>query len=163
MTSLPSSHAAVPHPRAKTAVTRDVQDARAQAAADMFMAFRPQSNGVPHWLGQELTVAQVHALFLLGREGPMPMGRIAERLGVSMTSATGIVARIHRHGLLARVPLLDDRRVVLCMLTDAGRLVIDEMQGRRADVATKALAVLDEQELAEFHRLIRLILERTTT
>jgi DNA-binding MarR family transcriptional regulator len=129
-------------------------------AADVFAAFRPPVPGVPPWLGQELTVSQIHTLFMLAREGPMPMGRIAERLGVSMASATGIVARIHRHGLLSRVPLLDDRRVVLCMLTDEGRRIVDEMQGRRADVTTKALSVLDETELAEFHRLVRLILER---
>ena len=142
-------------------VTRTTADPIATVAADVFNAFRPQTHGVPPWLGQELTLTQMHIVFALAREGPMPMGRIAERLGVSMASATGIVARIHRHGLLARVPLLDDRRVVLCVLTDQGRLLVDEMEGRRADVAAKALAVLDATELAEFHRLVRLILERS--
>ena len=135
-------------------------DPIAVVAADVFAAFAPKSHDVPPH-GQELTFTQMHILFALAREGAMPMGRIAERLGVSLASASGIVARIHRHGLLARVPLMDDRRVVLCILTDQGRLLVDEIQGRRADVATKALAALDETELAQFHRLVRLILERT--
>ena len=135
-------------------------DPRTALAMDLFTAFSPRSHGSPKWLDQELTFAQVHILILLGREGPLAMGKLAERLGVSVASATGIVARIERHGMLVRGHRTDDRRVVECLLTDAGRSLLEEMQDRRMDVATKALSVLDDPELAEFHRLVRVVLER---
>jgi DNA-binding MarR family transcriptional regulator len=130
-------------------------------AADMFAAFRPSRTSEPGWLGQELTLGQIHILFVIGREGPLPMGRLAERFGVSIASATGIVARIERRGLVTRIHRTDDRRVVECVLTDAGRRLVDEMSGRRTDFATKALGLLHDDELADYHRLIRVILERS--
>ncbi|MGA8031484.1 MAG: hypothetical protein WCB48_03750, partial [Casimicrobiaceae bacterium] len=56
----------------------------------------------------------------------------------------------------------DDRRVVECILSDVGRSLLDEMSGRRIEKARRALAVLTPGELAEFHRLIRLIADRSS-
>ena len=55
----------------------------------------------------------------------------------------------------------DDRRVVECVPSDAGRSLIDEMSGHRDQMARRALAVLAPDELAEFHRLICLIADRS--
>ena len=127
----------------------------------MAHAFHTPGPGLPGWLAQDLTLAQVRTLFLIGHEAPLPMGRIAEILGVSVASASGIVDRLERHGLVARRHRTDDRRVVECVLSDAGRLLIDEMSGRRIEMARQALAVLSPDELAEFHRLVCLIADRS--
>jgi DNA-binding MarR family transcriptional regulator len=128
---------------------------------DMARAFHAPGPGLPHWLGQDLTLAQVRTLFLIAREAPLPMGRIAEILGVSVASATGIVDRLERHGLVARGHRTDDRRVVECVPSDAGRRLIDDMSGRRVEMARRALDVLAPDELAAFHRLICLIADRS--
>lgn len=129
--------------------------------ADVERAFHVPEPGLPGWLGQDLTLAQVRTLFLIAHEAPLPMGRIAEILGVSVASSSGIVERLERHGLVARQHRTDDRRVVDCVTSDAGRRLIDEMSGRRMEMARRALAVLAPDELTEFHRLICLIADRS--
>jgi DNA-binding MarR family transcriptional regulator len=136
-------------------------DRLAAVIADMAHAFHAPGPGLPGWLAQDLTLAQVRTLFLIGHEAPLPMGRIAEILGVSVASASGIVERLERHGLVVRQHRTDDRRIVDCVLTDVGRGFIDEMSGRRIEMARRALDVLTPDELTEFHRLVCLIAERS--
>ena len=136
-------------------------DRLAAVIADMAHAFHSPGPGLPGWLAQDLTLAQVRTIFLIAHEAPLPMGRIAEILGVSVASASGIVDRLERHDLVTRRHRTDDRRVVDCILTDVGRGLIDEMSGRRIEMARKALVVLTPDELAEFHRLVCLIAERS--
>ena len=136
-------------------------DGVAAVVADMGRAFHVPGPGLPVWLAQDLTLAQVRTLFLIARRAPVPMGRIAEILGVSLASASGIVDRLERHGLVEREHRTDDRRIVDCVLTDVGRGFIDEMSGRRIEMARRALDVLTPDELTEFHRLVCLIAERS--
>jgi DNA-binding MarR family transcriptional regulator len=137
-------------------------DLLATVVTDMAHAFHSPGPGLPGWLAQDLTLAQVRTLFLIAHEAPLPMGRIAEMLGVSVASASGIVDRLERHDLVVRHHRTDDRRVVECVPSDAGRHLIDEMSGRRIEMARRALGVLAPDELAEFHRLVRLIAERSS-
>jgi DNA-binding MarR family transcriptional regulator len=119
-----------------------------------------QGPEVPEWVAQELTFGQMRLLYLLSKHGPAPMSRVAEWLGVGLPAASGTVDRVERHGLVAREHRLDDRRVVECQLTDAGRRLIDEIAGMRLDMMRQFLAVLNEDELAEMARVITLALER---
>ena len=134
----------------------------AAVMSDMARAFHlPGGPGLPAWLAQDLTLAQVRTLFLIAHEAPLPMGRLAEILGVSVASASGIVERLERHGLVVRQHRTDDRRIVDCVLTDVGRGIIDEMSGQRVEMARRALDVLTPDELADFHRLVCLIADRS--
>jgi DNA-binding MarR family transcriptional regulator len=121
-------------------------------------------NGDPHdvpgWVAQELTFSQMRLLFLLSKKGPAPMSRIAEWLGVGLPTASGTVERVERHGLVTRRHRLDDRRVVECMLTDAGRRLIDEIYGMRLEMMRQVLGVLNEDELGQMARLMTVIAER---
>jgi DNA-binding MarR family transcriptional regulator len=128
---------------------------------DMARAFHAPGPGRPNWMAQDLTLAQVRTLFLIAHDAPLPMGRIAEILGVSVASVSGIVERLERHDLVVREHRTDDRRVVECVPSDAGRSLIDEMSGHRDQMARRALAVLAPDELAEFHRLICLVADRS--
>jgi len=109
---------------------------------------------------RDLTMGQIRLLFLLQREGSLPMGRIAEVFDLSSTAATGFVERIERHGLVERRHRSDDRRVVECALTTIGERFLDELSGVRLDVIRSALSALEPDELAEFRRLLRRIRER---
>lgn len=116
---------------------------------------------IPNWAEQELTFGQMRLLFLLGKHGPSPMSRIAEWLGVGLPTASGIVERVERHGLVARQHRSDDRRVVDCQLTEAGRRLIDQIYGMRLEMMRQFLGVLKEDELADMARLLTIVLERT--
>ncbi len=116
---------------------------------------------VPGWVDQELTFGQMRLLFLLGKHGPAPMSRVAEWLGVGLPTASGVVERVERHGLVAREHRLDDRRVVDCHLTDGGRLLIDQIYGMRLEMMRQFLGVLEDDELADMARLLNIVLDRS--
>lgn len=117
---------------------------------------------VPEWAGRELTFGQVRLVFLLGKHGPVPMSRIAEWLGVGLPAATGYVERVERHGLVERRHRTDDRRVVECALTSAGRELIGQITGFQRQAMRETLGVLDQSELADLARLVALVARRTS-
>ena len=119
------------------------------------------AHDVPEWVAQEITFSQMRLLFLLSRNGPAPMSRIAEWLGVGLPTASGTVDRVERHGLVVRQHRLDDRRVVDCQLTDAGRRLIDEITGAQLEMMRQVLGVLNEDELVQMAGLITTMVERT--
>ena len=49
---------------------------------------------VPDWVAQDLTFGQMRILFLLSKHGPSPISRVAEWLGVGLSSASGVVDRV---------------------------------------------------------------------
>jgi len=118
---------------------------------------------VPDWAAQELTFGQMRLLFLLGKHGPSPIGRIAEWLGVGLPAASGTVDRVERHGLVGRRHRADDRRIVECHLTVAGRELLEGITGLHRQVLRATLGVLRPEELAELGRLISLVVERTAS
>ncbi len=121
-----------------------------------------QHHAMPGWLGQDRSMGQMRLLFLLEAEGPVPMSRIAEKLGTGMPAASGIVDRVERHGLVARIHRADDRRVVECRLTDAGRDLVAEVSGRRNAYTRQVLVLLTDDELEQLDRILSAVVERMT-
>ncbi len=121
------------------------------------------AHDVPGWVAQELTFGQMRLLFLLNKNGPAPMSRIAEWLGVGLPTASGTVERVERHGLVERRHRLDDRRIVECHLTDEGRHLIAEISGSRLETMRRILGVLSGDELEQMARLITIVVDRTRT
>jgi DNA-binding MarR family transcriptional regulator len=105
-----------------------------------------------------ISLVHLNVLALVEAEGPMPMGKLADALDVSVASLTGIVSRMELRGLVQRVHSEHDRRVVLVRQTDAGAEVflgIDEH--RRMALAKLASTLTDEQisGLLAGHRALR--------
>jgi DNA-binding MarR family transcriptional regulator len=115
---------------------------------------------MPEWFAHELTFAQMRLLFLLERHGPSPVGHVAEWFGVGLPAASGIIDRVEKHGLVERRHRLDDRRVVECSLTDAGRQLLDDITGIQRRRLRQLLSVLTEAELADFARLLSTVRDR---
>jgi DNA-binding MarR family transcriptional regulator len=115
---------------------------------------------IPGWLAAELTIGQLRLLSRLAREGATSMSGIADWLGTGLTSVTGAVERLERHGLVERRHATNDRRVVEVHLTDRANELVAEMAGVRMEVVRTALAVLEPAELAELDRLLAAIIAR---
>ncbi len=130
------------------------------AATDLIRVFHGMPRQFPPSAARDMTFGQVRLLFLLQREGAQPMGRIADVFDLSSTASTGFVARIESHGLVERRHRSDDRRVVECVLTDAGQRFLDGFSGIRLDIIRHALSALEPDDLAEFGRLLCVIRDR---
>ena len=150
-------HVTAYYPRVTERTATELQ--LTDAASDLVGVFHGMPRQAPPSPARDLTMGQIRLLFLLGREGSLPMGRIAEVFDLSSTAATGFVGRIERHGLVERRHRSDDRRVVECAVTTMGERFLEELSGVRMDVVRSALSTLAPDELAEFHRLLRRIRE----
>ena len=94
-----------------------------------------------------ISMTHFHVLTLLRHNEAMPMGRLADILDASMSNATGIVDRMEERGLVERVRVPDDRRVVLVRPTQAGLDLVDEVELVKNDVMIRALARLSDAQL----------------
>jgi len=105
-----------------------------------------------------LSLVHLNVIIELEALGPMPMGRLAEALEVSVASATGIVDRMEKRGFVERRHDDGDRRVVLVESTPAAAAVFDSLQQRRREGLARLLKGLSDRQLASLitgHRALR--------
>jgi MarR family transcriptional regulator, lower aerobic nicotinate degradation pathway regulator len=105
----------------------------------------------------EISLIQTRLLGVL-RDRTPTMHELATLLGLDKSSATGLVDRAERRGLVRRIPSSADRRVVLVDLTDAGRALVGEVSaGFESDVET-LLARLSAPDRSSLARLVSRLL-----
>jgi len=92
------------------------------------------------------TVPQLCVLMFL-RPAPQRIGRLAERLHTSLSSATNIANRLEQRGLIERVRDKTDRRGVLCRLTASGESRIDTLYEHQRVMMAQGLGRLGIAEL----------------
>src|SRR6266566_4551633 len=107
--------------------------------------FRCSGTGRLVKLGVSMT--HMHVLWMLQHHGDLPMSRMADLLDVSFSNATGIVDRMEERGLVERVRVPDDRRVVLVRITDRGIQAIEETEAFKQDRLQEILSHLDEAQV----------------
>ena len=95
-------------------------------------------------------------LALLEMEGPLPMSRLADEIGVALPNASGIVGRLAERGIVERTHDVADRRRVLIGLTREGRLLIGDMEAVRRARMTGLFAQLDP---VQQERLLQTVLD----
>ena len=101
----------------------------------------------PEFLEIDVTMPQAKLLYLLGAEGDLHMSTVVVRLGVSLSTVSGLVDRVVDHGLVMRHEDPEDRRQVVVGLTPAGTQLIDRFRELNARQMRELLAVLDDSEL----------------
>src|SRR4051812_40072216 len=94
-----------------------------------------------------ISMTHFHVLTLLRHHDAMPMGRLAEILDASVSSTTGIIDRMEEKGLVERVRVPDDRRVVLVRPTQAGLDLVDEAELVKSEVMLSAISCLEPDQL----------------
>lgn len=81
----------------------------------------------------QVSMSQMHVLWLLQHHGELSMSRLAELLGVSLSNATGIIDRMEEHGFIERVRVPDDRRVVNVRPAAGGLRALSETESTKRD------------------------------
>lgn len=95
----------------------------------------------------ELSFTHSHILSMLDRHGSMTMGRLAEMLDVSLSNASGVIDRLEERGLVERIRVPDDRRVVLVRPTDLGRAALVRAEVLKDELVQAILGRLDDRRL----------------
>lgn len=137
--------------------------ARFIAAAE-FLNRQMHLHRLDAWENLGLTIPQLRTLMLLEEQGPMRMGAISSHLGRALSATTSVVDRLAEKGLVGRLADPDDRRVVLCDLTDSGhstiyqfwrlaedrtQMIMDSLGPEQIETVVRALEVVQaaEQEI----------------
>jgi DNA-binding MarR family transcriptional regulator len=94
-----------------------------------------------------ISMAQLHIMYTLQRNGVMTMSRLADVLGVSLSNATGLVDRMEERGYVERTRVPEDRRIVLVRVTPAGTGLIQTSDAMSDELMRGVLARLDRAEL----------------
>ncbi|MBI1851970.1 MAG: MarR family transcriptional regulator [Planctomycetes bacterium] len=102
-------------------------------------AKRPASGNV--------TLAQMRVLWILERKKTAALGELARALGVSCSTATGLVDRLVTSGCVRRVQAKGDRRQVVLTLRPRGQRHLVELAKRRQARFQRLCRSLDDVDL----------------
>jgi DNA-binding MarR family transcriptional regulator len=94
-----------------------------------------------------VTLYQVGALRHLVKYGPLTMNELAARMEISASSATQLVDRLVHHGLAAREPDPDDRRVLRVAVSGPASDAVHELEKETRQRFATLLAPLSDDEL----------------
>lgn len=100
------------------------------------------------WQDGALSMVHLNVLMLLRSNGPLPMSRLADLLDVSVASATGIIDRMEKRGVVVRQHSETDRRVVEIHLTKRGIAVFTVIDAERRKRLKKLVAAMSDSELS---------------
>ena len=104
-----------------------------------------------------VSMAQVHILYTVQRNGEMTMSQLAEVLNVSLSSATGLIDRIEERGFIERNRVPTDRRIVLVRVTAAGEQMLREVDGVTETLVRSVLGHLPAAQLRGVSQAISLL------
>jgi DNA-binding MarR family transcriptional regulator len=90
----------------------------------------------------EVTLPQYRALVVLASRGPQRAVDLAAVLGVNPSSATRLVDRLVRSGLVRRSRERSDRRALRVTLSPTGRALVAEVTPRRREEVERLLLAL---------------------
>ena len=139
---------------------------------------RMHSGRLDEWEGLDMTIPQIKSLALLERMGPLRMGSIAFHLGRAMlpirrgpmrmgsisfhlgralSATTTVVDRLVEKGLVDRVADPNDRRAVVCELTETGQQQIAQFWRVGNERLQMVADLLEEDELETVVRGLELL------
>ena len=130
---------------ASTVSDQTAKDRIASGIHDMIVGFRCAGTG--RLVKAGLSMTHMHVMWLLQHHSDLPMSRVAELLDVSFSNATGIVDRMEERGLVERVRVPDDRRVVLVRIAPSGSQAIEQIEAVKQDRLQAILGHLDASQL----------------
>ena len=105
----------------------------------------------------DLTMSQTKALYLVLAAGQLRMSELAARLGVTSSTATGVVDGLVSHGLLARHEDPADRRQVVVSATAEAEATLESFRELNSRRMREMLAHVDAADLAVVERALRVL------
>lgn len=96
-----------------------------------------------------LTVTQAVTLSTLHRDGPLRMGSLGQRLGVSPSTLTRNLDRLFSSGLLVREPDEEDARAARVRLTASGNAVTRKLEDQELNFSRSILMRIPEGQRAD--------------
>lgn len=111
------------------------------------------------WFELDLTMPQMKTLiYVIKNDGPTS-GQIANGLGVTLSTITGIVDRLEEQKLVMRHEDRRDRRITRVVPTARGKELADGLFRYRNEVVTAILSQLDEDQLETVEKAFQYLVD----
>ena len=101
-----------------------------------------------------ITLADLRSLRILRDLGRVPISCFADALGISRSTATGLVDRFESRGLVTREAGSDDRRVISIGLTPRGQEALEDWGLYEDSDLGRRIAALSPEEQRAFIGLV---------
>jgi DNA-binding MarR family transcriptional regulator len=152
----------VPEPHAESGVPRDAAARAAQvdaflAAFDRLMR-RLSAIHAPELLEMQLTMSQTKVLYVVLVAGSIRMSVLAARLGVALSTISGVVDRLVDLGYVDRRDDPGDRRQVVVSVTARGASEVDRLRELNAAEVRTLLRHVADADLDVLARAIEILL-----
>jgi MarR family transcriptional regulator, organic hydroperoxide resistance regulator len=93
-----------------------------------------------------ITPPQFDALQLLAAEGEMTVSELSNRLFLAPSTITDLIDRMEKNEHVTRTRDTKDRRIVKIKAMEKGKILIDEVIGRRCEYVDALLKDVDEAD-----------------
>jgi DNA-binding MarR family transcriptional regulator len=101
-----------------------------------------------------LSAVQFAALVKVRDEGRVSQNQLGRLVNLDPVTIMGVISRLGDRDLIRRTPDPSDKRRTLLSITAIGLKLVEDMQAVGHQVSADTLAPLDEQEKAQFLRLL---------
>ena len=102
-----------------------------------------------------LTMTEFSVLMVLHHAGPTPLGELSERILLTGASTTYTVKKLEKRGLIAREQRSEDKRVVMGVITEKGRVLASKIAPLHATELAEAMHRLSTEEKKTVTQLLR--------
>ena len=128
-----------------------------ETLSDAFWSVARQLRGASHeslapW---DITPAQLRALRVLSRHGPLRLSGLSDHLHIAARSTTEVVDALESRGLVRRERDPGDRRATLVGLTEHGEGVLDAIRAARGSETERFFSRLSPTDQAHLARILR--------
>jgi MarR family transcriptional regulator, organic hydroperoxide resistance regulator len=101
-----------------------------------------------------LSVGQEHAIYQLARQANVPQAQLAHSMFIDPSTATKMLARLERNGVIQRSPDPTDGRVSLVSLTPYGQTLVQPVIATWDTIETQLRQGMTDAEQALLRRLL---------
>jgi DNA-binding MarR family transcriptional regulator len=114
-------------------------------SSNLFHNFNPSRDRA--FLTVDLTMPQLKALISVSKSNGATSGEIASKLGVGLSTVTGIVDRLIEQELVTRREDPRDRRITRVLATERGDRLVTDLLRYRSEMISDILNHLDADQL----------------
>ncbi len=105
------------------------------------------------------TKNEILVFWLLYREGEVNMTELADYIHVPLNTASGIVSRMEKSGLLVRMRSKEDKRVVYVTFSERGRAQFEALIGELYNYGIQVASAFSQEEIGLFCRMTAKVIE----
>lgn len=107
------------------------------------------------WQQLDLTMAQLKALFVLAVAAPMPIGALAQKLGIHLSAASHMADRLVQLGLADRYEDPEDRRRTFVQISAKGGDLVQRLRQGKRERFLNWITALDDEDVEALHQGLR--------